>query len=152
MSTPIKNQKRAFIEEDIEKQASEYDSMSGERKVAFLNCIKEKITSLEKLSERLKGKGTDKKTERLARHTQLKDELQGMYGGRAQQYDPTAGGSLYPPPGMCNAKSMLQVVDGLHAQIRKVDDEIKSLNKKLAQYPYIASSPHPMIILQPLEG
>jgi hypothetical protein len=85
----------------------------------------------------------------LARYEKLKTDLQKLYGGRAQQYDPTAGGYLFPPHGLCASDTTLKMMDIMQDQITKIEQEISRLEQELEKHPYIPVSPHPMIILQP---
>jgi chaperonin cofactor prefoldin len=85
----------------------------------------------------------------LARYEQLKAELQKLYGGRAHEYDPTAGGHMFPPHGMCGADVTLKMIDAFQSKIKKVEQEIARLEQELGKYPYTAITPHPMIVLQP---
>lgn len=85
----------------------------------------------------------------LARYEQLKAELQKLYGGRAHEYDPTAGGHLFPPHGMCAADMTLKMIDMSQDKITKVETEIARLEQELDKHPYMPISPHPMIVLQP---
>lgn len=85
----------------------------------------------------------------LARYEQLKSELQKLYGGRAQEYDPTAGGHMFPPHGMCMSEVTLRMIDSMQEQIKKIEKEMERLEQELKKHPYQPVSPHPMIILQP---
>jgi len=85
----------------------------------------------------------------LARYEQLKAELQKLYGGRAHEYDPTAGGHLFPPHGMCAADMTLKMIDMSQDKITKVETEMAYLEQELGKHPYTPVSPHPMIVLQP---
>jgi hypothetical protein len=85
----------------------------------------------------------------LARYEQLKAELQKLYGGRAHEYDPTAGGHMFPPHGMCAADITLKMIDASQNGITKVETEIARLEKELDKHPYTPISPHSMIVLQP---
>jgi hypothetical protein len=85
----------------------------------------------------------------LARYEQLKAELQKLYGGRAHEYDPTAGGHMFPPHGMCAADITLKMIDASQNGITKVETEIARLEQELDKHPYTPISPHPMIVLQP---
>lgn len=85
----------------------------------------------------------------LARYEQLKAELQKLYGGRAHEYDPTAGGHLFPPHGMCAADTTLKMIDMSQDKITKVETEMARLEQELDKHPYTPISPHPMIVLQP---
>jgi hypothetical protein len=85
----------------------------------------------------------------LARYEQLKAELQKLYGGRAHEYDPTAGGHMFPPHGMCAAEMTLKMIDMSQDKITKVETEMARLEQDLDKHPYIPTSPHPMIVLQP---
>jgi len=83
----------------------------------------------------------------LARYEQLKAELQKLYGGRAHEYDPTAGGHLFPPHGMCAADMTLKMIDMSQDKITKVETEMARLEQELVIHPYTPVSPHPMIVL-----
>lgn len=85
----------------------------------------------------------------LARYEQLKAELQKLYGGMAHKYDPTAGGYMFPPHGMCAAEMTLKMIDMSQDKITKVETEMARLEQELDKHPYIPTSPHPMIVLQP---
>lgn len=85
----------------------------------------------------------------LARYEQLKAELQKLYGGRAHEYDPTAGGHLFPPHGMCAADMTLKMIDMSQDKITKIETEMARLEQELDKHPYTPISPHPMIVLQP---
>jgi uncharacterized coiled-coil protein SlyX len=85
----------------------------------------------------------------LARYEKLKSDLQKLYGGRAQEYDPTSGGYMFPPHGMCASDATLKMIDTMQEQLTTIEKEIARLEQQLKRHPYIAVSPHPMIILQP---
>ncbi len=85
----------------------------------------------------------------VTRFETLKSDLQKLYGGRAQEYDPTARNTLYPPHGMCHVDIILKSVDQLHDKIKDIDKEIARLEQELKKHPYTPNSPHPMIVLQP---
>lgn len=85
----------------------------------------------------------------LARYEQLKSELQKLYGGRAQEYDPTAGGHMFPPHGMCMSEVTLKMIDSMQEQTKKIEKDMERLEQELKKHPYQPVSPHPMIILQP---
>ena len=87
--------------------------------------------------------------ESVARFIQLRDELQLLYSGTAAQYDPTSGGYLFPPHGMCPADAVLKMVTSFHYQLAAAERTIADLEQELRQYPYVPISLHPMIILQP---
>lgn len=88
-------------------------------------------------------------THDLARYEELKAELQKLYGGRANEYDPTAGGHMFPPHGMCAADMTLKMIDISQDKITKVETEIARLEQELDKHPYTPITPHPMIVLQP---
>ena len=85
----------------------------------------------------------------LARYEKLRSDLQKLYDGRAQEYDPTAGGHLFPPHGMCASDTTLKMIDAMQDQTAKIEQEIARLEQELEKHPYIPVSPHPMIVLQP---
>ena len=85
----------------------------------------------------------------LARYEKLKSDLQKLYGGRAQEYDPTAGGHMFPPHGTCMSELTLRMMDTMQEQITKIEKDIVRLEQQLKMHPYTPVSPHPMIVLQP---
>jgi hypothetical protein len=87
-------------------------------------------------------------TKAIERYTHLKKELHLLYNGRASEYDPTAGGYLFPPHGMCPADCVLKMVDSFQSQVTVAEQAIAKFEEELKKHPYISPSPHPMIILQ----
>jgi hypothetical protein len=85
----------------------------------------------------------------LARYEKLKFDLQKLYGGRAQEYDPTTGGYMFPPHGMCASDTTLKMIDAIQGLITKSEKDIARFEHELKKHPYTPMSPHPMIILQP---
>ena len=85
----------------------------------------------------------------IVRYESLKSDLQKLYGGKAQEYDPTAGGHMFPPHGMCMSDITLKAIDNFQDQITKTEKEIARLEQELGKNPYTPISPHPMIVLKP---
>jgi hypothetical protein len=84
----------------------------------------------------------------IVRYETLKSDLQKLYGGRAQEYDPTAGGHMFPPHGMCMSEITLKTIDNFQDQITKIEKEIARLEQELGKNTYTPISPHPMIVLE----
>jgi hypothetical protein len=162
-------QKRDFFEqilEDVEDQAityyasEEHTSLSLEARRDCREKVEKSLQTLLKISKDLEEEEKEeasssysaaniKKTVRLTRHNELRNELQELYNGEANNYDPTAGGSLFPPHGMCPTDSMLKIVESFHAQITTCERLIQQLEDELKRNnPYVPTSPHPMIVLQ----
>lgn len=87
---------------------------------------------------------------KLERHEILKQKLQDLYGGEAYKYDPTNGGNMFPPHGMCPVDAFIKIVDSYRSKLHEADRTIARLEADLnTKYPYIPGSPHPMIVLKP---
>lgn len=87
-------------------------------------------------------------TAAIERYMHLKTELQILYNGRASEYDPTAGGYLFPPHGMCQAEIVLKMVDLFHNHVIACEQAMERFEEELEEHPYIPQSPHPMIVLK----
>ncbi len=87
-------------------------------------------------------------TASLERYTKLRNELQRLYNNTAEKYDPTSGGYFFAPHGMCQTEIVFKMVDSFHAQVTSAEQTMANLEEELKKFPYIPTSPHPMIILQ----
>jgi hypothetical protein len=143
-----------LVEGQASSYASEYPGLSLEARRECREKVEKTLKTLQKISKDLQEDGeetvVDNKTASLARHSELRNELQHLYNGQAVSYDPTAshGGCLYPPHGMCFAESVLKMADLFHSQIAAVEKGIAQMEDELKKNPYVPSSPHPMIVLQ----
>jgi hypothetical protein len=153
-----REQKREFeqVLEEVEGQAvtyaSEYTGLSLEGHRECREKVAKTLKTLQKISKDLEEEeSTDIKTARLTRHNELKNELQRLYNEEAVSYDPTAGGNLFPPHGMCPANTALKIVDSFHSQITAAEKGIAQLEDEPKKNPYVPSSLHNMIVLQPGE-
>lgn len=137
------------------KRSSAYE-MDGEMRYGEYDMEKEPghQTSMKKAKAGASTTITDVEQEPndssdLARYEKLKSDLQKLYGGRAQEYDPTAGGLMFPPHGTCMSELTLKMMDTMQEQITKSEKEVVRLEQVLKMHPYTPVSPHPMIVLRP---
>ena len=94
-------------------------------------------------------------TDWIKTHDDLKCELQALYNGSADQYDPTNkansvpdnGRLVWPPPGMVFSEMYMQLIDQHSAQVRMHKSQIATLEFELGRHPLVIHSPHPMLRL-----
>lgn len=85
------------------------------------------------------------------RHEAIRAQLQGLYSGRAREYETPCreNGQLYPPHGTCYTDVLLQLMQPCVDEMAKQESLIKDLEERLLACPLALVAPHPMIQMQP---
>jgi len=85
------------------------------------------------------------------RHEAIRAQLQGLYSGRAREYETPCreNGQLYPPHGTCYTDVLLQLMQPCVDEMGKQESIIKDLEERLLACPLALVAPHPMIQMQP---